>query len=85
VDSERAVSQALRAQARRGDPRGGDQWGGDQWGGDQWGGRLPAARPAPFPVAWVLLIALLIGALFGGGLALVSIFSPGLLPSVGLG
>lgn len=80
MDSERAVSQALRAQARRGDPRGGDQWGGDQWGG-----RLPAARPAPFPVAWVLLIALLIGALFGGGLALVSIFSPGLLPSVGLG
>ena len=74
VESERVVSQALRAQARRGDPRGGDQWGGR---------RLPAARPGPFPVAWVLLIALLIGALAGGGLALVSLFSPGLLPPMG--
>jgi hypothetical protein len=69
------VSQALRAQARRGDPRGADQWGG----------RLPAAQPGSFPVAWVLLIALLVGALAGGGLALLSIFSPGLLPSLSLG
>jgi hypothetical protein len=71
MQPERVVSQALRAQAQR--------------GGDQWGGRRPMPRPAPFPVAWVLLIALLAGALAGGGLALVSIFSPGLLSSLGLG
>jgi hypothetical protein len=29
---------------------------------------------------WILIVALLVGALLGTGLALVSIFEPGLLP-----
>ena len=29
---------------------------------------------------WILIVALLVGALLGTGLALVSIFDPGLLP-----
>ena len=34
---------------------------------------------------WILIVALLVGALLGTGLALVSIFEPGLLPVFDLG
>ncbi len=34
---------------------------------------------------WLLVIALLVGALLGAGLALLSIVEPGLLPVVDLG
>lgn len=33
---------------------------------------------------WVLIVALLLGALLGTGLALISIFEPGLLPVIDL-
>jgi hypothetical protein len=66
MDPERAVSQALRAQA--GGPR-------------PMGGRMPPPPPKPFPTGWVLLIALLVGALIGVALALISIFVPGALPA----
>jgi len=45
----------------------------------------PTAPARPFPVAWVLLIALLTGALVGVSLAMISIFVPGALPAVGAG
>jgi hypothetical protein len=40
-----------------------------------------APSPNPFPTVWVLVIALLLGAVVGVGLALLSIFEPGMLPS----
>ena len=45
------------------------------------GTRRPAPPPRPFPFGWVLTIAVLLGALVGVGLALVSIISPGTLPT----
>lgn len=51
-----------------------------------------AARPAPAPapagwsarqLVWPIVIALLVGAVLGGGLALVSLLLPGALPSFG--
>jgi hypothetical protein len=68
TDPERMVSQALRAQAGAARPA-------------PPGTRLPPP-PRRFPVGWVLLIALLVGAVIGVSLALVSIFQPGLLPSL---
>ena len=46
----------------------------------------PANRgpmPRPFPIAWVLLISLLLGAIIGVSVALISILEPGLLPVIG--
>jgi hypothetical protein len=67
---ERVVSQALRAQAgqmRPGPPPG----------------RMAFTPVRSFPIGWILLIALLLGAVLGVALALVSIFEPGLLPPIG--
>jgi hypothetical protein len=74
MDPERMVSEALRAQAVQGRPPA-----------PPTGSRRPAPPPRPFPVAWVLLIALLTGALVGVSLAMISIFVPGALPAVGAG
>jgi hypothetical protein len=72
-DPERAVSEAMRAQGGAGRP--------GPIGAT--GPRRPAPPPpAPFPTGWVLLIALLTGAVLGIALALLSIFSPGLLPAI---
>jgi hypothetical protein len=68
-NSERAVSRALRAQA------------GSVRPGAPGVSRPPPAPVKRFPVGWVLLIALLVGAVIGVSLALVSIFQPGLLPA----
>jgi hypothetical protein len=70
MDPERMVSDALRAQAARGHPVSP-------------GLRQPPPPPRPLPIGWVVLIALLVGALAGVSLALVSIFEPGVLPSIG--
>jgi hypothetical protein len=43
---------------------------------------MPPAQP--FPVAGVLLIALLVGVLVGVSLALLSIFLPGVLPPLSI-
>jgi hypothetical protein len=72
MDPERIVSDALRAQAVQGRPA-------------PTGSRRPPPPPRPFPIVWVLVIALLTGALVGVSLALISIFMPGTLPSVGAG
>jgi hypothetical protein len=69
MDPERMVSQALRAHAEAGRPPS---------------NRLPPPS-RPFPVGWILLIALLVGAVVGVSLALVSIFVPGALPAWGGG
>jgi hypothetical protein len=45
-----------------------------------------APPPGPtFSVAWMLVLALLTGALLGASLALISIFEPGLLLPMGSG
>jgi len=72
MNPERMVSDALRAQAAQGRAA-------------PTGTRRPQPPPRPFPIGWVLTIALLVGALVGVSLALVSIFLPGALPSVGAG
>jgi hypothetical protein len=71
MDPERMVSDALRAQAVRGRP------------GPVRVHRPGPPSPRPFPIGLVLLIALLVGALVGVALALVSIFDPGALPAIG--
>lgn len=73
MDSERVVSDALRAQVASGrvvSPTG---------------TRRPAPSPRPFPTGWVLMIAMLVGAVVGVALALISIFVPGALPALGGG
>jgi hypothetical protein len=70
TDPERMVSQALRAQAGSARPV-------------PTGSRRPGPPPRPFPFGWVLLIGLLVGAVAGVALALLSIFQPGLLPALG--
>lgn len=52
--------------------------------------RRPAPAPPPEPagwsprqIVWPIVIVLLVGAVLGGGLALVSILLPGALPSFG--
>jgi hypothetical protein len=48
--------------------------------------RATAAAPAGSPVPqilWAALITLLVGALLGGGIALVSVLLPGALPALG--
>lgn len=47
-----------------------------------------ATRPAPGPrrelgIGWYLVLALLVGALLGVGLALLSVLAPGVLPTIG--
>lgn len=47
-----------------------------------------ATRPAGRPprdrgIAWYLALALLVGALLGVGLALLSVLAPGVLPAIG--
>jgi hypothetical protein len=76
MEPERMVSDALRAQA------GGRGPGGP---GGQMGARYPLPPARPFPVGGVLLIALLVGALVGISLALLSIFLPGVLPPLSFG
>ncbi|MEV1293908.1 hypothetical protein [Pseudonocardia sp. NPDC049635] len=50
---------------------------------------VASARPAPdnravrVQILWAALIALLVGALLGGGIALVSVLLPGALPALG--
>lgn len=73
MNSERMVSDALRAQAASGrvvSPTA---------------TRRPAPPPRPFPVGLVLMIAMLVGAVVGVALALISIFVPGALPALGAG
>ena len=70
MEPEQRASDALGAQAVRGHPV-------------PLGARRPPPPPRPFPIGLVLLIALLAGALVGVSLALVSIFDPGVLPSIG--
>ncbi|MEJ8279725.1 hypothetical protein [Pseudonocardia spirodelae] len=41
------------------------------------------ARPLTGQIVWAALVALLVGALLGGGLALVSVLLPGALPALG--
>jgi hypothetical protein len=69
TDPERMVSRALRAQAGSARPAPAST-------------RLPPPL-RPFPIGWVLLIALLVGAVVGASLALLSLFEPGLLPTLG--
>jgi hypothetical protein len=73
MDPERMVSEALRASAVQGRPV------------PPAGTRMPAPPPRPFPMGWMLLIALLTGALVGVSLAMISIFAPGALPALGAG
>ncbi|ALE75650.1 hypothetical protein Ae168Ps1_3264 [Pseudonocardia sp. Ae168_Ps1] len=42
----------------------------------------PAGSPVP-QILWAALITLLVGALLGGGIALVSVLLPGALPALG--
>ena len=69
MDPERMASSAMRTQGGRPAPGG-----------------LPGSRrpppPRPFPFGWVLMIAMLFGAVLGVGLALISIFMPGVLPII---
>ena len=69
TDPERMVSRALRAQAGAARPAPPST--------------RPPPPPSPFPIGWVLLIALLVGAVVGASLALLSLFEPGLLPTLG--
>ena len=48
------------------------------------GARYPMPPAQPFPVAGVLLIALLVGVLIGVSLALLSLFLPGVLPPLSI-
>jgi hypothetical protein len=44
----------------------------------------PAGRPRrDLGIAWYLALALLVGALLGVGLALLSVLAPGVLPTIG--
>lgn len=70
MDPERMVSDAMRAQGGAGRQMTA-------------GTRRPMPPPRPFPVGWVLMIALLVGAVLGVALALISIFMPGTLPLFG--
>jgi hypothetical protein len=72
MDPERMMSEAMRAQGGAGRPMA-------------TGSRRPMPPPRPFPVGWVLMIALLVGAVVGVALALISIFMPGALPAFGGG
>jgi hypothetical protein len=71
MDPERMMSEAMRAQGGVGRPPAP-------------GSRRPMPPPRPFPVGWVLMIALLAGAVAGVALALISIFMPGVLPVLGV-
>lgn len=72
MDPERMASSAGRTQGGRPAP-----------GGLTGGTRRPPPPPRPFPIGWVLMIAMLFGAVLGVGLALISIFMPGVLPILG--
>lgn len=92
-DAARRVGEALQAQARGRPvpPRPGSA------APPRVPGRLPPPAPRPAPpqqrpappasptrqVVWAAVIALLVGALLGGGIALISVLVPGALPALG--
>ncbi len=45
--------------------------------------RPAAQHPREMSISWYLVLALLVGALVGVGLALLSVLAPGVLPSIG--
>ncbi|HZZ49219.1 MAG TPA: hypothetical protein VFE65_20230 [Pseudonocardia sp.] len=88
TNPERAVAQALRAQAGQAShpnqgsgPRPMPHPTSAPTSPTTPSGQRMAPPRKPFPTGWVLLIALLLGAVVGVGLALLSIFQPGMLPS----
>lgn len=43
----------------------------------------PSGAPRELSIGWYLMLALLVGALLGVGLALLSVLAPGVLPAIG--
>ncbi len=71
LDAERAqqlLGQALRAQAS---------------GAQTSKPPVPPVERHELPMSWYLVLALLVGALLGVGLALLSMLAPGVLPAIG--